>query len=148
MTLFTYFRSSTSWRVRIVLNYKGIPHDFKFVHLVKGEQKSEQYKKINPNGVLRLSYRQYHPWFFQMVKFWLSQWRSVNIYKRHIMNIHCYRKILLEERRLEDFVKLLTQECNLIKIWECFRKFILMAKLTRRNLQEIGFWGLWTHWRF
>lgn len=50
-TLYTYFRSSTSWRVRIVLNYKKIPFDCKFVHLVKGEQSSPDYLKVNPNGV-------------------------------------------------------------------------------------------------
>lgn len=36
LVLYTYFRSSTSWRVRIALNYKNIPHSFKFIHLVKG----------------------------------------------------------------------------------------------------------------
>lgn len=52
LVLYTYFRSSTAWRVRIVLNLKGIPYEPKFIHLVKGEQKNEEYKKINPNGVL------------------------------------------------------------------------------------------------
>jgi glutathione S-transferase len=54
LILYTYFRSSTAWRVRIVLNYKQIPHVFKFVHLVKGDQKSEEYKNINPNAVIIL----------------------------------------------------------------------------------------------
>jgi glutathione S-transferase len=39
--LYTYFRSSTSWRVRTVLNYKKISYDCKFIHLVKEEQTSE-----------------------------------------------------------------------------------------------------------
>ena len=38
-TLYTYFRSSTSWRVRIVLNHKQIPFEGKFVNLAQGEQK-------------------------------------------------------------------------------------------------------------
>lgn len=38
--LYTYFRSSTAWRVRIVLNLKGIDYEPKFIHLVKGEQKN------------------------------------------------------------------------------------------------------------
>jgi glutathione S-transferase len=50
-TLFTYFRSSTSWRVRIALNYKKIVYDYKFIHLVKDEQSNAEYLKINPNGV-------------------------------------------------------------------------------------------------
>lgn len=38
--LYSYFRSSTSWRVRIVLNYKKIAYDMKFIHLVKNQQNS------------------------------------------------------------------------------------------------------------
>lgn len=116
LTLFTYFRSSTSWRVRIVLNYKGIPHDYKFIHLVKGDQKSEEYKKINPNAVLFYIYRQSRRWFFLMVKFWLNQWLYVNILKRSILSIHCFRKIPSKELKLGDFVKLWIRECILIKI--------------------------------
>jgi maleylpyruvate isomerase len=51
LVLFTYFRSSTAWRVRILLNLKNIPHEFRFVHLFKGQQKTEEYRKVNPNGV-------------------------------------------------------------------------------------------------
>lgn len=47
--LYTFFRSSTAWRARIALNLKQIKPEFKFVHLFKGEQRSEEYKKINPN---------------------------------------------------------------------------------------------------
>lgn len=41
LILYSYFRSSTAWRVRIVLNLKKIPHEFRFIHLVKGQQKAE-----------------------------------------------------------------------------------------------------------
>lgn len=33
--LYSYWRSSCSWRVRIVLNYKNIDYDYKAIHLVK-----------------------------------------------------------------------------------------------------------------
>jgi maleylacetoacetate isomerase/maleylpyruvate isomerase len=36
-TLHSYFRSSASWRVRIALAWKGLPHDYAAVHLVKRE---------------------------------------------------------------------------------------------------------------
>jgi len=51
--LYSYFRSSCSWRVRIVLNWKGIEYEYRAVHLVKdgGEQNKEEYKKLNPMGV-------------------------------------------------------------------------------------------------
>jgi hypothetical protein len=62
LVLYSYFRSSTSWRVRIALNHKQIPHDFKFIHLVKSEQQSEEYVKVNPNAVTTLPLRPYPLW--------------------------------------------------------------------------------------
>lgn len=48
--LYSYYRSSASWRVRIALAYKGINYDYKAVHLVKdgGEQHSDAYHELNP----------------------------------------------------------------------------------------------------
>ncbi len=48
--LYNYYRSSTSYRVRIALNLKNIPFDYKSVHLLKngGEQHFLDYKKLNP----------------------------------------------------------------------------------------------------
>lgn len=48
VVLYSYWRSSCSWRVRIALAWKGIPYDYRAVHLVKGEQLSEEYAKKNP----------------------------------------------------------------------------------------------------
>jgi glutathione S-transferase len=49
--LYTFARSSTAWRARIALNLKGIKPQFIYVHLFKGEQRSESYKKLNPQMV-------------------------------------------------------------------------------------------------
>ncbi|CAD5123286.1 DgyrCDS11645 [Dimorphilus gyrociliatus] len=48
--LYSYFRSSASWRVRIALSLKKIDYDYKPVHLVKdgGFQNTEEYREINP----------------------------------------------------------------------------------------------------
>jgi len=48
--LYGYWRSTTSWRVRLGLEFKGIKYETKSVHLVKngGEQFSEDYSKRNP----------------------------------------------------------------------------------------------------
>lgn len=48
--LYSYFRSSASWRVRIALAYKGVEYDYHGVHLVKdgGQQNSGDYKALNP----------------------------------------------------------------------------------------------------
>lgn len=48
--LHNYFRSSTSYRVRIALNYKNIPYEYKAVNLLKGEQLGPDYKRLNPLG--------------------------------------------------------------------------------------------------
>lgn len=50
-TLYSYFRSSASYRVRIALNLKGIDYDYKAVHLINGggEQHNEDYRKLNPS---------------------------------------------------------------------------------------------------
>lgn len=47
LTLYSYFRSSASARVRTVMNLHNIPHDTKYIHLLKGEQKSAEYTAVN-----------------------------------------------------------------------------------------------------
>jgi len=46
--LYTYFRSSAAYRVRIALNLKGVPYESVPVNLLKGEQREEAYGAINP----------------------------------------------------------------------------------------------------
>lgn len=50
MKLYNYFRSSTSYRVRIALALKGLSYDYLPIHLRKGEQRSEGYLSLNPQG--------------------------------------------------------------------------------------------------
>ena len=52
MELFTYFRSSAAFRVRIALNLKGLKAEPHFVHLVKdgGQQHQPEFRKVNPQG--------------------------------------------------------------------------------------------------
>lgn len=52
VTLYSYFRSSCSWRVRIALNLLNVPHTIKPVNLLKNEQKSDWYLSINPLGTV------------------------------------------------------------------------------------------------
>ena len=51
MKLYTYFRSSASFRVRIALNLKGIAYEPSFVHLPKGEHRMPAYSKVNPQAL-------------------------------------------------------------------------------------------------
>lgn len=48
MTLYSYFRSSTAYRVRIALNLKNAPYTMIPVNLLQGEQKSDAYRALNP----------------------------------------------------------------------------------------------------
>uniref|UniRef100_UPI00358F816F maleylacetoacetate isomerase isoform X1 n=2 Tax=Myxine glutinosa TaxID=7769 RepID=UPI00358F816F len=54
--LYTYFRSSCAWRVRIALALKGIEYDQVAVNLIKngGDQYQEQYMLKNPMGQVPL----------------------------------------------------------------------------------------------
>lgn len=47
-SLYSYYRSSCSWRVRMCLLYKSIPYQLKPIHLLKSEQSSNEYSAINP----------------------------------------------------------------------------------------------------
>jgi maleylpyruvate isomerase len=48
--LYTYFRSSAAYRVRIALNLKGLQYDMVPVHLTKdgGQQRKAEFQKVNP----------------------------------------------------------------------------------------------------
>lgn len=48
--LFTYWRSSSSWRVRWALNHKNIAYTSTPVNLLKGEQQDPSYLTQNPSG--------------------------------------------------------------------------------------------------
>jgi maleylacetoacetate isomerase len=54
MKLYSYFRSSASYRVRIALNLKGLPHQIVPVHLLKdgGEQFKPEYRKLSPDALV------------------------------------------------------------------------------------------------
>ena len=50
LTLYDYYRSSASYRVRIALNLKGVDYRRVPVNLLEGEQKEEEYRALNPQG--------------------------------------------------------------------------------------------------
>ncbi|KAK2650542.1 hypothetical protein Ddye_018031 [Dipteronia dyeriana] len=48
LVLYSYWQSSCSWRVRFALTLKGLCYEYKAVDLVKGEQFSPEFEKLNP----------------------------------------------------------------------------------------------------
>lgn len=52
MELYSYFRSTAAYRVRIALNYKEIDYRLTPVNLLKNEQRSDWYTAVNPMGLV------------------------------------------------------------------------------------------------
>lgn len=52
LKLYSYWRSSSSYRVRIALALKGVPYEYLPVHLVRdgGEQHAPEFLALNPQG--------------------------------------------------------------------------------------------------
>ncbi len=52
MQLYTFFRSSTSFRLRIALAYKGLAYEPRYVSLPKMEHQAPDYLAKNPQGLV------------------------------------------------------------------------------------------------
>jgi len=52
MQLYTFWRSQAAYRVRIALHLKGLEYERHTINLLKGEQFSDSYRKINPESVV------------------------------------------------------------------------------------------------
>lgn len=52
MKLYSYFRSSAAYRLRIALALKGIAYEPAFVHLRRKEQQATDYLALNPQGLV------------------------------------------------------------------------------------------------
>ncbi len=52
MKLYTYFRSTAAYRVRIALNLKNIEHELVAVNLLAGEEQKAPYIEINPQRLV------------------------------------------------------------------------------------------------
>ena len=54
IALYSYFRSSAAYRVRIALNLKNLDYEIRPVNLIKdgGEQRKSDYLKLNPQGLV------------------------------------------------------------------------------------------------
>ena len=54
MKLYSYFRSSAAYRVRIALNLKGLAYEYAPIHLLRdgGQQLKPEYRELNPDGIV------------------------------------------------------------------------------------------------
>ena len=48
MKLYSFFRSSAAFRVRIALGLKGLPYETVPIHLTRGEHRAEAFRGVNP----------------------------------------------------------------------------------------------------
>ena len=96
MTLYTYFKSSSAWRVRIVLNHKMLGVDYKFINLSQKGQKDPEYAKVNPNQVIIEGYRLFRLLFWGMEMLLFNQLLFVSIWRRLTLNVLCCRRTKLK----------------------------------------------------
>ena len=54
MKLYSYFRSSASFRVRIALEIKGLPYDYVAVHIPRGDHKKPPYADLSADTLVPL----------------------------------------------------------------------------------------------
>jgi maleylacetoacetate isomerase len=52
MKLYSYFRSSAAFRVRIALNLKKLDHETVAIHLRRNDQSKPDYRAVNPQGLV------------------------------------------------------------------------------------------------
>lgn len=52
MKLYTYYRSTAAFRVRIALNIKGVTYESASLHLRRGEHQTNEYRQINPQALI------------------------------------------------------------------------------------------------
>jgi maleylpyruvate isomerase len=50
LALYTFWRSSSAYRVRIALAHKNIPYEARYVNLLENAQRTAEYRKTNPIG--------------------------------------------------------------------------------------------------
>src|SRR5919201_1412334 len=52
MKLYSYFRSSAAFRVRIALNLKRLDYETAAIHLRRNDQGKPDYRSVNPQGLV------------------------------------------------------------------------------------------------
>jgi len=52
MKLYSFFRSSAAYRVRIALHWKGLRYEYAATHLRRGEQSAPDYRALNPQALV------------------------------------------------------------------------------------------------
>jgi maleylacetoacetate isomerase len=50
--LYDYYRSSAAYRLRIALNLKDVEYEQRPVNLLEGDQRSDEYRMLNPQGLV------------------------------------------------------------------------------------------------
>ena len=100
--MFGYWRSSASWRVRLFLAHKGIKYEYIPTNLIKNEQKTDEFAKLNPSKVSKQSN------IIHIVS--LCQHLS---WKKETLKL-CFRKVFLFVNTLKKFTPTCQRLCLMI----------------------------------
>ncbi|AEG50955.1 maleylacetoacetate isomerase [Sphingobium chlorophenolicum L-1] len=52
VVLHGFWRSGATWRLRVALGLKDIPYEYRSYHLRSGAQKTPEFRKLNPQGLV------------------------------------------------------------------------------------------------
>ena len=83
--LYSYWRSSAAYRVRIALNLKGLNYEIEPVHLVRdgGEQHSPEYRRVNPQELIPTLVVGYEYALTPNTNLNIQGYASTSVYSRH-----------------------------------------------------------------
>lgn len=105
ITLYHYWRSSASWRVRWGLEIKGVAHEKVAVNLLGGEEKRPEYLAKNPAGYLPCLVVSGHPPLGESLA--ILEWLEENYPRPSFFSGDSFRRALI--RQLAETVNAGTQ---------------------------------------
>ena len=133
--LYSYFRSSSSYRVRIALNLKNLDYQINPVHLLHrgGEQFTEKFKKLNPGCRIPVLIHKNHP---------ISQSVAIIEYlEEQFPNPELYPKDPLEKAKVRQLCEIINSDIQPLQNLSVLKKLVKDYGLNEeQKLEWIRHW--------